>query len=360
MSIPNLSETNCFGNKISNSVFSNFFIDTASSTTVAPWVGAFNNLNSGNAYRFSLGSPTTNFQYSYNGKLQLQSYYGIEIFGAHRNNTNVDFSAGATTNPGLNIISSKVDNCLLALTPYTGQTGNLTEWRTSSGSATSIVTAIGNFGVRTTTPGCSLQVNGGMAVSGTSTAVTNPGAGNFSATGIISAGGSISSAGIKEFRQATPPTNPTINTIWIQTGGSPNCLWIWSGLHWLSGSAHTESESLELDSTTQSNLLPIVPVKHSNKYGLYLTEAIFTGKTNTDNDATNCWTFQLQCNGISLGSSVTSEGLSANQNAHKEQSLFLSVLPTDGLLIETLASVAGIPGTITGVFTLVFRLIYIP
>ena len=51
------------------------------------------------------------------------------------------------------------------------------------------ITSAGNIGISTSTPGAKLQINGGVVITSTPTAASDPGAGNLSLSGNVTAGG---------------------------------------------------------------------------------------------------------------------------------------------------------------------------
>lgn len=159
------------------------------------------------------------------------------------------------------------------------------------------------------------------------------------------------------------PLNPKNNSVWHQANGSPNSIWVWNSTlnQWISAHSFSHSESLELVPTTPAltGLIQLLPVRQSiSGYGLLLCEAMFTGQVSVNNDINSNWSFQLSC-GSNVGLPMTTAGLQANSNDVVGRSLNTVLLPTMGKLVECSIFQTGFPGSLTGIFSVNYRLVYV-
>lgn len=145
-------------------VAGNIYSAGTGSTTTTPREVGISNFAATNAARFTFGDSANCIQNANGGMMQIVSYHAMQIYGG-RLGTAVNFITSVpTTDPSLNIIGSVTTRPTLVVTPVVSQTANTQEWRNSSGTALSVVTPSGTFGLLTTTIGSTLQVNGNAAI----------------------------------------------------------------------------------------------------------------------------------------------------------------------------------------------------
>jgi hypothetical protein len=138
-------------------------ISATGSSTTTPRIIGVTGITAGTAARFQFGDENNAIQNSHGGLMQMLSFHGMQIYGA-RNGTAVSFATAQSTDPSLNVISSSTTRSTLVVTAAASQTGNLQQWRNSSNTALSVVTSDGSLGLKTTTVGSTLQVNGNAAI----------------------------------------------------------------------------------------------------------------------------------------------------------------------------------------------------
>jgi hypothetical protein len=132
-----------------------------SSTTTPRKIGSLG-IASGQAIRLSLGDSLNGIQNANNNRMQLQSFWGMEIYGHRYVYTPIGFAAGNhSLDPSLNVYGTTTGTPVLVVTGANGQTGNLQEWRSSSGTALVVVNSSGSVGIGTTNlSSAKLAVNG--------------------------------------------------------------------------------------------------------------------------------------------------------------------------------------------------------
>lgn len=118
-----------------------------SSTTTTPRVIGFTDFSANEACRFQFADVYNVLQTTYGGRLQLVGYWGIEIYGSGQGAVSPSFAAGLTTDPSLNVYSSKAANPAMVVTGYTSQSGALQEWRNVSNTVLSQVKANGSLSI---------------------------------------------------------------------------------------------------------------------------------------------------------------------------------------------------------------------
>jgi hypothetical protein len=106
-------------------------ISTDGSSTTTPRVGAFVNLSSGEAARFQFGDPANAFQLRYGGRMQIYSYWGLELLGS-RQTAEPSFVLGDVSDPGVSILNTVAAVPALAVKGAASQSGDLTTWQDSA------------------------------------------------------------------------------------------------------------------------------------------------------------------------------------------------------------------------------------
>ena len=106
-------------------------ISTDGSSTTTPRVGAFVNLSSGEAARFQFGDPANAFQLRYAGRMQIYSYWGLELLGS-RQTAEPSFVLGDVSDPGVSILNTVAAVPALAVKGAASQSGDLTTWQDSA------------------------------------------------------------------------------------------------------------------------------------------------------------------------------------------------------------------------------------
>jgi len=123
------------------------FLSVTGSSTASPRTIGMSNFNTGTAARFQFGDPLNSIQVSYGGRMSMQSYWGLEIYGGRQNGTTpLGFTSGATTDASLLVAGTVISNPVLITIGASGQTGDLQQWRNSSGTVLSYVTSAGVIG----------------------------------------------------------------------------------------------------------------------------------------------------------------------------------------------------------------------
>jgi hypothetical protein len=157
-------------------------ITATGSTTAAPREIGITNWANGNAARYTFGDDGNAWQNAYGDRMQLNAYWGIEIFGNTGSASAPTFIGGTATDPALNVIGTRPAANVLTLTSAASQTANIQEWRNSAGTAlasvnsagvfvSNIATGVAPFTVASTTPVTNLSI-GGNAATATSLATT--------------------------------------------------------------------------------------------------------------------------------------------------------------------------------------------
>jgi hypothetical protein len=117
-------------------------ISTDGSSQATPRVGAFVNLSSGEAARFQFGDSSNAFQLGYGTRMQLYSYWGMELRGS-RQTSEPAFVAGDASDPGVSIINTVAAVQALVVKGASSQSANLQEWQNSAGTVLASISAAG-------------------------------------------------------------------------------------------------------------------------------------------------------------------------------------------------------------------------
>jgi len=125
----------------------NFYINPAGSTTSTPKIFGFSPaFTTGQMGQLQFGDTNNTIQNGYSGRMQLSSYWGMEIHGS-RQTTSASYVAGGTTDPALSVYGSATTSSpVFQLLNYAGTSTFMT------------VSGIGNVGIGTSTPGNQLTV----------------------------------------------------------------------------------------------------------------------------------------------------------------------------------------------------------
>jgi hypothetical protein len=113
------------------------------STTSSPRQAGISNLTSGTAARVMFGDAFNCFQTNNGGRMQIISYWGMEIYGM-RQGTAVSFATGSSTDATLSVIGTQTAIPVLITSAPTGQTADLQHW-TVNGSTLAKVDSKGNL-----------------------------------------------------------------------------------------------------------------------------------------------------------------------------------------------------------------------
>lgn len=103
-----------------------------------------------------------------NGQSALTSWWGLQLIGNKQ--SSVDYTPtnyGAADDYGVLIPNQQATKIALMIRGATGQSGNLTQWETSTGIALGAVTANGNFAIGTGTTSAKLHIYDATTTSGT-------------------------------------------------------------------------------------------------------------------------------------------------------------------------------------------------
>jgi hypothetical protein len=171
------------------------FVSVAGSSTSSPRTMGMSDFNTNLAARFQFGDRLNSIQAAHAGRMSMQSFWGIEIYGSRQDGTNpLGFNAGATTDASLLVGGTKVANPVLVAMGANGQTGDLQQWRNNAGTVLSYVTSAGVIGASeinsfnagtTTTSAANIRLTnnngngGGLALFG----------GSYTTSGVKRAGG---------------------------------------------------------------------------------------------------------------------------------------------------------------------------
>jgi hypothetical protein len=158
---------------------SDLTISATNSTTAAPRVVGISPLPASSAAEFRFGDLYTALRNGNAQRMQMISYYGMEIYG-NRTNTATSYVAGTAGDPSLNVYGSVAANPVLVVTAASAQTGNIQEWRNSSNAILASISSNGSLRVSgsLTVTGSAL-ITGSLSVSGSMTAIT----GSFAVSG---------------------------------------------------------------------------------------------------------------------------------------------------------------------------------
>jgi hypothetical protein len=218
---------------------SDLTISAANSTTVAPRVVGISPLPASSAAEFRFGDPFTAFRSGNAQRMQLLSYWGMEIYG-NRTNNSLSYAAGTGTDPSLNIYGSVAANPVVVATAAASQTGNIQEWRNSSNTPLASVSNTGNFSTSGSISGSSILATGtitaqtlvvstisssveyssGSNIFGNSTANTQTFTGSMQVTGSATFIGSVSIGTSSLSYPLTINANTTQTSIGLMSGYS--------------------------------------------------------------------------------------------------------------------------------------------
>ncbi|MEX2427366.1 MAG: hypothetical protein WD577_03875, partial [Bacteroidales bacterium] len=150
-------------------IYGDLNLNATGTTLASPREIGINGWNDGNAARYTFGDTYNAIQNAYGDKLQFTAYHGIEIVGNRRKLTALAFADGNASNASLDVIGTITTAPVLVATAAASQTANLQEWRNSTGTALSVVDALGNVGIGQSSPSAVLHLK-----AGTSSAETAP------------------------------------------------------------------------------------------------------------------------------------------------------------------------------------------
>ena len=123
------------------------FLSVTGSSTASPRTIGMSNFATGTAARFQFGDPLNSIQALHGGRMAMQSYWGIEIYGGRQNGTTpLGFTSGATTDASLLVAGTVIANPVLITIGASGQTGDLQQWRNNSNAVLAYVTNAGLIG----------------------------------------------------------------------------------------------------------------------------------------------------------------------------------------------------------------------
>ena len=126
-----------------NTFTGNLQISTNGSTTANPRIGAFVDLTTGEATRWQFGDAYNAFQLSFDGRLQIYSFWGIEMIGSRQALTTPSYVTGASGDPCVSFLSPAAGRTVLVTKAAASQTGDLHQWQDSTGSVLSRITSAG-------------------------------------------------------------------------------------------------------------------------------------------------------------------------------------------------------------------------
>ncbi|QQS59861.1 hypothetical protein IPN35_03260 [Candidatus Peregrinibacteria bacterium] len=126
-------------------------IDSDNSTTVDPAGINISDFSTGEAYRIGSDNSASGVQAKYGGALDIYSDQTIRLLG-DRESSGVEPAFSDEEDIGVQIINSTATNPALVVDSAAGQTGNLQEWRNSSGTPIAVVSKNGFIGVGVTSP----------------------------------------------------------------------------------------------------------------------------------------------------------------------------------------------------------------
>jgi hypothetical protein len=137
-------------------------ISTDGSTEGAPRVGAFANLSSGEAARFQFGDSSNAFQSGYGKRVQIYSWWGLELLGSRQSDAPT-FVSGGSADPGLSVINTTPSVPALIVKGAGSQSGDLQRWVNSSDTTLAKVDASGNLTSPIINATTGFRVNGAAA-----------------------------------------------------------------------------------------------------------------------------------------------------------------------------------------------------
>ena len=160
-------------------------IDATGSTTAAPRTVGVTNLGTGTAVRFQFGDAANAFQIGNARRMQIYSYWGLELLGGRQvvASSPPSFVVGGTTDPGVSVINTVAAVPALAVQGAPSQSGDLQDWQNSTPTVLAKVDASGNITAPTINGTTDLQING-ASISSAMQTLTNKtldaeGAGNL-------------------------------------------------------------------------------------------------------------------------------------------------------------------------------------
>jgi hypothetical protein len=159
---------------------------TLSSTAVSTLL--FSNTAGAGSGDFRIGSDGWDVFWQGGGghNLQMGSWWGMILYG-DRGVAGFPAFGATSLNTGVLIPAQRTASVALGVQAIAGQTVNLTEWRSSAGTAISAVAKDGSLGVLTAAPTAKLDVAGTFKLGASGTILTNVIKGSASITDIVTA-----------------------------------------------------------------------------------------------------------------------------------------------------------------------------
>lgn len=112
----------------------NFYLSTdgAGNTPATARKIGMGNFSTGEAALFQFGDPLNSVGTMYGGRMLIQSYWGVEIMGSTQAASPTGFTAGASGDPSLSVLSPASTRVVLSLKAAASQSGNLFQMTNSS------------------------------------------------------------------------------------------------------------------------------------------------------------------------------------------------------------------------------------
>ncbi|MBP8959280.1 MAG: hypothetical protein KBG40_02515 [Bacteroidales bacterium] len=124
-------------------VLGNVAVSASGSNTTSPRTIGITNWNSGNAARILFGDPWNAWQNGYGLRMQLTAYWGIDVTGHREIDKPIGFVTGTSSDAAMNVIGTQTDDPILTVTSPAELTGNMQEWRNSSGKPLAAISSSG-------------------------------------------------------------------------------------------------------------------------------------------------------------------------------------------------------------------------
>jgi glutaredoxin len=147
-------------------------LSTDGSTTSNPRRVGMVNFTSGEAGRFEFGDPLNSLQAAHGGRVQIQSYWGMEIAGNRQSGTPLSFDTGRFSDTStLTVTNTRSDSVALVLAGASSQSANYLNVTANGGAdgGVFVISAAGNVGLGKASPSAKLDVVG--TISGSSLTV---------------------------------------------------------------------------------------------------------------------------------------------------------------------------------------------
>jgi hypothetical protein len=148
-------------------------LSTDGSTTSNPRRVGMVNFTSGEAGRFEFGDPLNSLQAAHGGRVQIQSYWGMEIAGNRQSGTPLSFDTGRFSDTStLTVTNTRSDSVALVLAGASSQSANYLNVTANGGAdgGVFVISAAGNVGLGKASPSAKLDVVG--TISGSSLTVS--------------------------------------------------------------------------------------------------------------------------------------------------------------------------------------------